>query len=131
PAWKVEDETPEKVRQACLAAAKGEFVRDEIDVLAGAGGTQCITIDFSVKPIREEGEIRYLIAEGRNISEKKEAEKKLRENERLKDEFFANVSHELRTPLTLILAPLETLLSREADAPEEERSLMRTMHNNC
>ncbi len=33
----------------------------------------------------------------------------LKENDRLKTEFFSNVSHELRTPLTLILAPIENM----------------------
>ncbi len=131
PAWETDTETPKKVERAMMAAARGEFYRDEIPILAGGGGKFAITVDFSAKPIRDEsGEIRYLIAEGRNISEKKEAEQKLRETERLKDEFFANVSHELRTPLTLILAPLETLLSRGNSHPDDV-PFLRTMHNNC
>lgn len=43
---------------------------------------------------------------------------RLRELDRMKNEFFTNVSHELRTPLTLILAPVEELLSRARNSPD-------------
>jgi len=57
-----------------------------------------------------------------------EANKKLREAEQLKSEFFANVSHELRTPLSLILAPVESLLSNKR---EENNTYLKTIHNNA
>jgi signal transduction histidine kinase len=44
-----------------------------------------------------------------------EASRKVLENERLKDQFFANVSHELRTPLALVIGPAETLLAAAPD----------------
>jgi signal transduction histidine kinase len=53
---------------------------------------------------------------------------RLRETDRLKNEFFANISHELRTPLTLILAPLGELLSRP-DTPE--RDTLAVMQRNA
>jgi signal transduction histidine kinase len=67
----------------------------------------------------------------RRAQEIQEANKKLREAEKVKSEFFANVSHELRTPLSLILSPLESILSgRHGAIPPEQQKFLNTIHNN-
>tara|TARA_R100000027_G_scaffold7932_4_gene6002 strand:- start:23659 stop:26268 length:2610 start_codon:yes stop_codon:yes gene_type:complete len=37
----------------------------------------------------------------------------------LKTNFFSNITHELRTPLTLILGPVETILKKSQDLPDQ------------
>ncbi len=50
----------------------------------------------------------------KEVEERKAAEKKLRENHKLKDEFIATAVHELRTPLTVICGYSELLLNSDS-----------------
>jgi PAS domain S-box-containing protein len=69
----------EQLREAIQRAAQGEFVRYEVEV-RGAGDAMA-TIDFSLKPVRDErGNVILLIPEGRDISERKQAEQQLEQS---------------------------------------------------
>ncbi len=76
--WTVSAATQRQLQQAIARAAQGEFVRYEVNVL-GSGG-QIITIDFSLRPLKDEfGQVILLIPEGRDISDRKQAEASLQQ----------------------------------------------------
>jgi len=70
-------ELRDRLREAVRQGAHGEFVRFEI-IIPDAAGTMR-TLDFSLRPVPDEkGKIGLLIAEGRDISERKQMEESLR-----------------------------------------------------
>lgn len=73
PAWAAAAHTQEIAKTAIRQAAAGEFYRSEITVPAANG---CYTtFDFSLKPIlNEAGQVTLLIAEGRDITRRKQIE---------------------------------------------------------
>jgi signal transduction histidine kinase/DNA-binding response OmpR family regulator len=60
---------------------------------------------------------------------KAKANKKLKELDSLKTNFFTNVSHEFRTPLTLILSPLHELRKRKLDS--DTSTQLEIIHRNA
>jgi PAS domain S-box-containing protein len=144
--WQVCSETKEKQRELCRRAARGEFVRCDIEIYGRSSGEGTIVIDFSLMPVHDQlGRIVFLLAEGRNITEKKAAEAELaRKNEKLellleqirhldqlKSDLFANVSHELRTPLALILGPVESILAAGQNLTEVQRRDLGVIRHNA
>lgn len=124
--WAVSEESRDGAAEMVRRASTGEFVRSDVEVYGSAEGNQTIIVDYSLTPIRDsEGQVAFLLPEGRNITDKKRAEAELarrteelqqlldrvRELDGARSNFYANVSHELRTPLSLILGPVEELLS--------------------
>ncbi len=82
PWWTHSPELQDKVRDAVKRTAAGDFVRFEATHPAKDGSMHYV--DFSMKPVRdEEGKIIMLLPEGRDITERKQAEDKLRDSERM------------------------------------------------
>ena len=143
--WAVSKQTQAMQQELVKRAREGEFVRCDMEIYGQASGEETIIIDYSLQPIRDHsGEIVFLLAEGRNITDKKRAEAEIAlKNEELqqlldklkrlddaKNDFFANVSHELRTPLTLILGPTEAL-ARAGNLSEQQRHDIAVVHRNA
>jgi PAS domain S-box-containing protein len=72
--------------------------------------------DKAGKPTRMSGVVL-------DISDRKQRELKLEQENRMKDEFLAIVSHELRTPLNAILGWTQLLRTRDFDEETRTRSL--------
>jgi PAS domain S-box-containing protein len=76
PWWSISEEIRDQLKEAIKKAAKGEFIRYDVDVVGAE--KDVITIDFSITPIfNDQNEVIYLVPEGRNISEKIELTKQL------------------------------------------------------
>lgn len=143
--WAISKQALEMQRELVRRAREGEFIRCDVEIYGQASGEETIIVDYSLAPIRDHnGEIVFLLPEGRNITDKKRAEAELaRKNEELqrllgklkqlddaKSDFIANVSHELRTPLTLILGPTEAL-SHADNLTERQRHDVGVAHRNA
>ena len=145
--WQVSEEINATLRHSIARAAKGEFVRWDTPIYGRAGGTETIIIDASLCPVMDDcGEVVFICAEGRDITEKKAQEKeitqknielqglleRIRELDEIKAQFFANVSHELRTPLQLVIGPADRLSQDDATMrPEQRQQSARVIARNA
>ena len=138
--WQVSEEINQVLRDSILRASRGEFVRWDAEIYGRASGKETIIIDASLMPVKDEqGNVVFITAEGRDITEKKAQEREIaRQREELakldvlKTQFFTNISHEFRTPLTLMLGPLEDALAHtHGILPMGAAADLSTSHRNA
>jgi two-component system, sensor histidine kinase and response regulator len=136
------DERPAMVARV----VKGEEFRNFETVRAQKDGT-LVDISLTMSPIRDaSGTVVGIATIAQDITDRKRVEadrerlleeladqnERLRELDRLKDEFVALVSHELRTPLTSIRGYLELVLEGEAgDLTDDQRQFLGVVERNA
>ena len=117
------------------------FVKEVVQEALTTKSNQEIEVDchqqicsLVVSPIVEEG---YVNMYGRNITERKKAERALHQAKeaaefanRTKSEFLATMSHELRTPLTGILGYAQ-ILKKETDIPQKQRNAVHVIEHSA
>jgi signal transduction histidine kinase len=100
PSWAGSPVRVERLRKACEEAKLGKYVQYQ-EELDGPDGRRA-TIEFSIKPILgDEGQVIQLLAEGRDVTERKQVEATLRELESISTmgRLAAKVAHEINNPL--------------------------------
>jgi PAS domain S-box-containing protein len=131
--WTISPQTQQELKQAIARAVCGEFMRYEVDV-RGAGDIVA-TIDFSIKPVRDDaGNIILLIPEGRDISDRKraeterqKAEEKIKASLREKEVLLAEIHHRVKNNLHIISNLLYLQVNRTKD--EKVREVLQDSRN--
>jgi PAS domain S-box-containing protein len=86
-----------------------------------------VPVSITVSPIRDSaGNVIGASKISRDISERVEAEKALKELSRKKDDFLANMSHELRTPMNAVIG-LTYLLKAMDSLPPQAKKFVDTL----
>ncbi len=110
------------IKAGIRRAAAGETVRQEHE-MRGAGEVRAI-IDFSLKPVlHEHGEVVWLVAEGRDISELKAAQEALRQSQKLESmgQLTGGFAHDINNLLTPMTGALDMLQRRGLGGTRERR----------
>jgi two-component system CheB/CheR fusion protein len=79
-----------------------------------------VTVSAKLQLVRGPDGVERVLATNRDITERKQAERALRDADRRKDEFLAMLSHELRNPLAPILGAIY-ILDRAAPGSDQAR----------
>ena len=103
---------------ALTSASRGESYYSDKDWFKHRDG-ELIPVELSIAPLKSGDEIVGSVAVFRDITERIQLDRKLRQaledvrqSSRSKDEFLASMSHELRTPLTSIIGNAEFLIEK-------------------
>jgi len=116
--WIDEYVSPEDQPMVHAAIAKAIRDKDVFELehrIRRVDGTYGWTLSRAVPMFREDGEIDEWIGAASDITVRKMAEEKLKEQDRRKDEFLAMLAHELRNPLAPIGAAADLLQRTRPD----------------
>ncbi len=114
---------PDLVKDSIAKAAAGERIRHEVTLNRPSG--EVITFDFSLAPVRNaNGEVVFLVPEGRDITEVKRTEFALLQSEKLAavGRLASSIAHEINNPLESV-TNLIFLARNHAIVPEAKKYL--------
>lgn len=83
--WQVSEQINNELKEMIRRAAQGEFVRWETEIYGRASGKETIVIDASLCPVNDEqGNVVFMVAEGRDVTEKRAYERGSRAEDELR-----------------------------------------------
>lgn len=123
---KTSDDT-ESTNEDCplLQVVKSGVLCENNDDVFWRSDGSAVAVQYISSPLRLDGETNGAVVSFQDITERKAAEKRLRE-------FYATLSHELRTPLATILASLGLIDSgRLGELPPKAGKLITISRTEC
>lgn len=124
--WAYDPAVQQRVSEAFSRVLGGQPVNyDEQLQIDTPRGPTTITINFGMVPLLQDGEVRYVLAEARDITAEQEVD-------RAKSELVTLASHQLRTPISAISWFSEMLLHGDAGKlkPEQKEYIQQIKQSN-
>jgi PAS domain S-box-containing protein len=121
PWWAASPAEARHLREGLARVARGEFVRYEAELVLPAGPR---VFDFSMKPVLDDdGTPVFLVAEGRDITEQKQAEAALRQAQKMDavGQLTGGIAHDFNNLLGAVVGSLDLIRRRPDDAGRVRR----------
>jgi polar amino acid transport system substrate-binding protein len=117
-----------RLRDAFFADSRSAMARIGRELSAARKDGSEFPAEIGLSPIEIEGET-WVLCSIADISERKQAERKIMQVAQMKSEFLANMSHEIRTPMNVIIGMSGLLMDTEQT--EDQADYTRTIRNGA